>query len=382
MGGFTNQRQHLRGDAAIAAGVAHLNALRSEFHLAAAQDRDRLRDAWANLEIQRKRAASEWAEADRYFTYQTAQLDSRALELEEREQTTADQLAHAEAETAGLRQEAAAIELRVRNSRDALAELERRRDLARAELLGTEFPAELPPDADDLTRRERLLIRERARVAGLEVALEREAADLNDRRRLAAEQLAQLADARVQWLHAERETVAEMEELARALRRRELDQDKRDQKLIRADARRRHEAYDLWQLRLHLEVWQTKLTAFELRWHTEREQLETNLECRIAAVSRAETELTPRDGCDFALVGNTIQGVTHLERQIVPVAASAEVVALRTELERLATVVLDMEWPEPPPVEDSELPWGEVTEVVEEIVNSQSTTVDAEVRAA
>lgn len=274
----------------FAAEVARFHSLRSEFHTAAAEARDRLRDAWATVESRQTRAADEWEVANRYFTEQTAALDAREAELARRERAAADSLAHAEAETAGLREEAAALEHRARNAREALAELEHRRDRARAELLGTELPAGLLSGSADDSLREPLE-REKAAVAALRASLERESGDLNDRRRLVAEQLDQLAHARVVWQRAERQTVAEMEQLARSLRNKEQELDAREQRLIRADARRRQDAYDLWQLRLRLEAWQTKLTAFELRWHTEREQLEADLGHRAGAVIRREAVL-------------------------------------------------------------------------------------------
>jgi hypothetical protein len=284
---FTTERQQ------FASQVAHFNALRSEFHSAAAAARDRLRDAWATVETQQKRAATEWAEANRYFLTQTAALDARAAELATREKTADDRLAQAEAETAGLREEAVSLEERVSNSRVALAELEAKREKARSELLRTDLPPQLIPQTNqgDYALRELHLLREKASVAALRSALELESADLADSRRLVAEQLGQLAEARMQWQKAERQTVVEMEGLARTLRQREQDLDAREQRLIHADIRRRNDSYDLWQLRLRLEAWQTKLTAFELRWHTEREQLEDNLQRRATIVLRRETEL-------------------------------------------------------------------------------------------
>ena len=288
--------------------AAQFDALRSEFHTTAAVARDRLRDAWAAVESQQQRAAGEWGEASRYFAEQVAALDARAAELDAREKAAGQRLAQGEAEVAGLREEAAALEVRVRHARAALAELERRRDRARAELLHTELPGDIipAPDADDLAHRELLLMREKGAVAALRSSLELESADLDDRRRLAAEQLAQLAEARVRWHSAERQTVVEMEELARALGHREQALDARESRLIRADARRREDAHDLWRLRLRLEAWQTKLTAAELRGHT----------------GRADSP------------------------------ASEELAALRAEVERLAGVVMEMESPDP------ELPWA------------------------
>lgn len=299
-------RRQLDADAAdlatqrrqFASQVDHLNALRAEFHSAAADARARLHDAWATVESQQRRATTEWTEANRYFTAQTEALDARELDITRREREVMDRLAQAEADTAGLREEAAALDARVQNARVALAEIEQRRESARNELLRSEWPPELfaGPDADDLSQREEQLHHEKTAVAALRATLERESAEMGDRRRVVAEQLGQLADARAQWQVAERQTVIEMEELARSLGQREHELNAREQRLIHADARRRDDSYDLWQLRLRLESWQTKLTAFELRWHTEREQLEANLDRRAVAIAERESTL----GATFA----------------------------------------------------------------------------------
>jgi len=278
----------------VAAEFARVIALRSEFHAAAAATRDRLRDAWAAVEAQQHRAGTDWSEAERYYAEQAAQLEARASELAKREKAVADQRARGEAETVGLREEAITLESRVENARAALAELEAHRDRVRAELLAIEAPVLTTPasaEAGELSEREAALAREKTAVAALRESLERETAEITDRKRVLAEQFQLLADARAKWQVAERQTVIEMEELARDLRQRETDLDGRERRLIRADARRRDDAYDLWQLRLRLEAWQTKLTAFEVRWHAEREQLESDLERRLAALAQRETEI-------------------------------------------------------------------------------------------
>jgi hypothetical protein len=279
----------------VAGEFARLVALRSEFHAAAAATRDRLRDAWAAVENQQQRSQVDWAEAERYFAEQTAQLEARAAELAQREKLVADNRARGEAEVVGLREEAAALDTRIENARAALAEIEAQRDRARAELLNTEPPVELPLSAPanpaDFAEREAALAREKQAVAALKESLEREAAELTDRKRVIAEQLALLTDARAKWQKAERQTVIEMEEMARELKKRETEIENRERRLIRADKRRRDDAYDLWQLRLKLESWQTKLTAYEVRWHTERADLEADLERRTSAVATRESEV-------------------------------------------------------------------------------------------
>lgn len=272
----SSSEKHLRRLLA-AASAAHAEALAT---------RDRLLAAWAAVAAQQKRAAAEWAEANRYFTEQTAALDARAAELDRREKALVDRWAQAEAQTAGLREEAAALERRVHNARVALAELERRRDQVWSELLGPR-----PAGRSDADR----LADEKAAVAALRASLERERTDLDDRRRVVAEQLALLTEARTSWARAEQQTMIEMEDLARELVRREQELDARERRLIRADIRRREEAHHLWRLRLRLEAWQSRLTAAEAR-----EQA----------------------------------------------AVSSELAVLRSEVERLAAVLMDLEPPE------------------------------------
>jgi chromosome segregation ATPase len=277
----------------VAGEFARLITLRSEFHAAAAATRDRLRDAWAAVEGQQQRTTVDWTEAERYFAEQTAQLDARAADLAQREKAVADSRARGEAEVVGLREEAAALDSRIENARTALAEIEAQRERARAELL--QAPPDLPvpaaAESGDFAEREAALAREKQAVAALKESLEREAAELTDRKRVIAEQLALLTEARAKWQKAERQTVIEMEEMARDLKNRETEIENRERRLIRADKRRRDDAYDLWQLRLKLESWQTKLTAFEVRWHTEREELETDLQRRTATLAQRESEV-------------------------------------------------------------------------------------------
>ncbi|HEV3438237.1 MAG TPA: hypothetical protein VG122_12810 [Gemmata sp.] len=275
------------------AEMTRFETIRSEFNSNAAAARDRLRDAWAAVRTQQKRMAGEWIEANRRFSEENAILNTRAAELARQEKIQTDNRARIEAETAGFREEATSLEARIENARTSLAELEVRRDRARAELLGTELPGELSTaaDSEDLLEREHVFASEITTVASLKTSLEQESADNNDRQRIVAEQLTMLAEARAKWQRAEQQTVIEMEQLARELGQRERELNIREQRLIRADIRRRDEAYDLWQLRLRLEAWQTKLTAFEMRWHTEREQMEADLDRRITIITRRETEL-------------------------------------------------------------------------------------------
>ena len=204
--------------------------------------------------------------------------------------------------------------------------------------------------AAELADREQRLNLERAAVQGLFATVSADKAALADRRRVLSEQFAQLALARAQWQDAERATIAEMEQLARTLRRRETELDARAARLTRADARRRADAYDLWQLRLRLEAWQSKLVAYEMRWHTEREQIEADFSARPAALARRESLLAGAPGA-----GDAIPFALVVPEDPPAPAVPAELTALREELERMATVLLEAELPEPP---DHELPWG------------------------
>lgn len=356
--------------AALDERVAKFNAVQSEFNASAATDRERQRAAWADLDARQKRLAAEWEEASRYQAEQAAALDARAAELTAREKTDTAARAKLQREVAALHQEAATLDARARNVRQLVDELEQRRaELQAAALTPTPAPEPAPSEllipldraadrdlgrlAAELAEREQRLNLERAAVQGLFDGVSADKATMADRRRVLAEQFAQLAEARALWQEAERATVAEMEQLARTLRRREAELDARAARLVRADARRREDAYDLWQLRLRLEAWQSKLVAYEMRWRTEHEQMEADFNRRAGAVAHREALLAlapaDADSIPFALVVP--------EEPSVP-AVPAELTALREELERMATVLMETELPEPPDPPDSELPWG------------------------
>lgn len=324
-----------------------------------ADERDRLRTAWAELEARQKRLAAEWDETNRFHAEQSAALDARAAELHARETATAAAHTRLAREVAALREEAAGLNARVANARAALDELERRRAELDAAALAPQpasgspaagLPTELlvaldrASDRDlgalaaDLERREAQLRAERADVQLLVDRWRAERAEFADRKRVLGEQFGQLVEARARWQAAERETVLEMEELARTLRAKETEQDARAQHLARADARRREDAYDLWQLRLRLEAWQAHIVAEELRWHTVREQMELEFAKRAARL--------PDAGDDLPLARPVLDPVP------------TEVAGLRAELERVSAVLLEADLPEQPDPPQSELPWG------------------------
>jgi chromosome segregation ATPase len=261
-------------------------------------------------------------------------------------------------------------------------ELERRRaelQAAAAPEPGAEPPAELQVALDraadrdlarwaaELDEREAALAREAAAARALAAGASEDVAELADRRRVLAEQFAELAAARAQWQEAERATVAEMEQLAGALRRREAELDARADRVARADARRREDAYELWQLRMRLEGWQSKIVAYEMRWHTERDRAEADFARREAELIRRYSPLA-RDA----------------QEDEVPLAlpvpeASTELATLRDELDRMAAVLLEAELPEPP---EGELPWAaEEVEVPEALPVDDATVLPFETPA-
>ncbi len=367
---------------ALDARAARFNDVQSAFNAASAADRDRQRAAWAALDARQKRLAAEWDEATRFHAEQAAALDARAAELAARDKTEAAAKAKLQREVAALRDEAAALDARARNARQLVDELEQRRAELRAAPVAT--GAEPPPElrvaldraadrdldrwATELIGREERVNQDRAAVQALVAGATGEKATLADRRRVLFEQFAQLARARARWQEAERATVEEMESLARTLRHREGELDAREQRLARADARRRTDAYELWQLRLRLEAWHSKVVAYEMRWHTEREQMEADSARREVALTGGEEA----DAIPFAVA------VAESDAPAVP----AELAALRDELERMAAVLLDAELPEPPDPPDGELPWGAEDVPTAEPDEADVLLFDAPARAA
>lgn len=319
---------------------------RSDFYASSAAESDRLRDAWAAVEGQQKRVSVEWAEANDYFGKQEATYTARAADLAAREKAFTDSRGRQESETAKLRAEAAGLDARARNARVAVEELERKRDVLLAELTTPTATEQLvvPPakvalaraaDRDltawaaELDAREAVLNADRARLAAAKCSLDRGEADLADQRRVLAEQFVMLAGARAQWQVAEQRTVSEMEDLARAMGQREQDLDARETRLISADARRRDDAFELWQLRLRLEGWQAKLTAFELAWHTDRAQAEEN-------IARRSRELGQRESTIGEMIGRWEQA-----RELEHDRLRAELQLWATDRERMLTAAAE-----------------------------------------
>ncbi len=261
---------------------------------ASATEPEALLEAWRAVESLQNRLASEWAEANRYFVQQFAAIQSRAREQAEREQRISQQQGALDAQEAGFQEEARSLETRVQHARAALAKLERRRELLRSESFATVAPTHgglVAGFPEDFAHQERQMVQETAAVARLRDQLHEQSADVDDARRQLAEQFRMMAQARNHWQQSERQTLGEMETLARALCQREAELDSREQRLIRADSLRCEEADLLWRERMRLEVWQTHLSIDQSRWQAERQQREAELEQQQAVAACRELEL-------------------------------------------------------------------------------------------
>lgn len=351
--------------------VARFNALRSEFLAAAAEGKERLRDAWAEFESHRQRVAAERAELREFHTKQEAAQAARAADLVQREKAVANLKARLETETTALRLETAGLEARAVHARAIVEELERKRDALRAELLAAAPKPEseaadqrvaLDRRADrdlvkwvaELDDQDRRLTQEKANLARLKTSLEWEATSLADQRKVLAEQFAMLAAARSDWQDAEGRTVAEMEELARGLRLREEELAAREERWAQIESLRKAESHDLEQLRARLEAWQTKLATVSDLWHAERERRERELAERELGVNPFAIH-PPAEEPDRG--ENVSQGLA----------------ALRGDFERTTQASHE-------PPQDEELPWA--SEEVEEEPNVFQFAVPPRSRAA
>ncbi len=343
----------------LRAETVRLDQTRTAHFAQVLEEKERLRAEWDALDAQRKRLHAEWTEAQDTVGRQETAVAAREKELAGREKELArgrDELA---VRAAALGSESAGLDARVENARAVVAELEAQRDRLRAELLaaGPQEPPEPPGTvkfalerkadqelttfAAELDAEAARLGAEKAALAGLRKRLDQEAAEAADRRRVLAEQFVMLARARGEWQGVERAALGELEDLTKALRQKELEHAARGEWLVRSDARRREEGYELWQLRLRLESWQSKLVTVERRWHAERELRDADYARRLHAVLERE-----RGGA--------------LDEADLPVADEAvttppEDSTLREEFERMAAVLLKADLPEAP---DSQLPWG------------------------
>jgi hypothetical protein len=343
----------------LSAEATRFEHTRTEFTVRSAEQADRLRAEWAALDTQRTRLHAEWAEVHATVGRQEAAVATREKELAAREKELTRGRGEVAAQTAALRAEAAGLDARVGNARAVVAELEAQRDRLRAELLtaapnpapdapGTvkfaisrKADQELTAFAAELDTEATRLGKEKAALAELRARLDREAVEAEDRKRVLAEQFVLLARARGEWQGVERTTLGDLEDLTHALRQKEQEHVAREEWLVRSDARRREDGYELWQMRLRLEAWQSKLVTVERRWHAERELRDADYARRLHALLECERGGAV-DEADLPVADEAV-------------AAPAEPSTLREEFERMASVLLNADLPEPP---DSQLPWG------------------------
>lgn len=342
----------------LSAEAARFHHARTEYATRATEEAQRLRAEWDALDAQRQRLHAEWTELLQTVGRQEAAVAAREKDLAAREKALAAGRNELGARQAALRAEAAGLDERVKNARAVVAELEERRDKLHAELLAAAPKPPADPSAvrfalarkDDqdlaafsaeLDAEALRLGAEKARLAELRKHLDAAAVEAEDRKRVIAEQFVLLAKARGEWQGVERAALTELENLTHALRYKEQEHTAREDWLVRSDARRREEGYELWQLRLRLEAWQSKLVATDRRWHAEREARDADYARRLHALLERE-----RGG--------------PLEEVDLPVAAEAVVASpegatLREEFDRMALVLLKADLPEAP---DSALPWA------------------------
>ena len=116
-----------------------------------------------------------------------------------------------------------------------------------------------------------------------------------------AEQVALLGAARAEWQEQEGRTVAELEDLARAMRQREDDLAAREERIALMNSGRSEHA-ELDERWKRLDEWQAKLIKVSQVWHEERERREAALAAREASLGTAPLRLVAADELPLAEV--------------------------------------------------------------------------------
>lgn len=270
----------------------------------AAQQQDRLQQAWALIgDGQRRLLADRQAGQEAVARWQR-QLAERELQLESREQKVYQEEQAATDKLHDLYQEAHGLEARTARARELLEALERRRDGLEASLNSASKvgydPVPLDAKADqepgkllsELHTQMAEVERERRSLAAARSEFEKRCMELADQKTVLNEQIQALQSVQEQSLAEERQVARELETLAGELQRRELALAERDRELARLNFGfgQRHD--ELEQMRAKLEAWQLSLATHEIASSSARDQAQAALDHREAKLRRWQQSLT------------------------------------------------------------------------------------------
>ena len=347
------------------ARVARFNATQAQFNAASAADRER-QAAWTDLDARQKRLAAEWAEAAKYQAEQAAALDARAREVAARENAEAEAKAKLQSAVAALHKEAASLT----RGRGTPGSWSRNSNSA-----GPNFRPKPSPRRSRRSRRwkgfrstsprtatSRGWPRSWSSASGGSTSngprfrgCSRAFRPTRRRSRTAgvlAEQFAQLAEARAVAGGRGGPRSPRWNSWRGTLRRREAELDAREARLARADSAAAPTRTTCgnsgcgWR-RGSRSSWPTRCGGTPSA--SRSKPTSTGDGGRDRARSALALSPDDPDAIPFALA---------MPEESVSPTVTTELTALRDELERMATVLLEAELPEPP---DSELPWGPKT---------------------
>jgi chromosome segregation ATPase len=255
----------------VDADRAALNDARLRFNGEAELGRRQLQDAREEF----RRAQKQW---DERRGREDAELRRRARELTRAEQALTDHWQDWQDKRQALEAEAEGLESRVRNLRRKLQEQEAQcrepvppAAPAPAEAVPVTVPSQPETGAT-----------EREQLAGLEGLAER----LADQRLHLLEQAERLVRAEEEWRALQVAALADLEEAAGRLQRREERMGPRDRALTEAEAELRRRGEAAAQLQAHLDGWQARLTARAAAWEADRETLLASVKEREEVVRR------------------------------------------------------------------------------------------------
>ncbi|MGL6096453.1 MAG: hypothetical protein ACRC7O_11730, partial [Fimbriiglobus sp.] len=274
----------------------------------AAAQQYRLRDAWELIQEGQRRLIADRQQSDAVAAERDALVTARETEVTAREQAFAAVRTRAEDRLQALRDEADRLETRTTRARAVLQDLEEKRAALEAGFAaGTDPSLAAFPDVVALDRRadggverlltelhvrEREVAREKQTLAAVRSEIDRRSERLADDRLVLAEQVAALSVARDRWQNAERQSLAELESLARSVQARELFLLSRERDLSAAEGRFRRRQGELDGYRAKLDGWQTSLTAHEATASAARDQADAEVSARRRQLTRWEAALT------------------------------------------------------------------------------------------